>query len=112
MGNRIYGCDICQEVCPWNQRFARVAEERAYAARAAGDVPAGSRPAAHAAAGPAEAIPGTGGPRLADLAAMDEAAWDAYTRGSAIRRAGYEGFGRNVAIASGNRFGPPFGVVT
>jgi epoxyqueuosine reductase len=79
MGNRIYGCDICQEVCPWNQRFARVAREAAYAARA-----------------------GTDGPPLTELAAMDEAAWDAFTRGSALRRAGYAGLRRNVTVALGN----------
>lgn len=80
---------ICQEVCPWNQRFARVAAERDYIARVAG-----TSPAAH---------PGTDGPRLVELMAMDEAGWDAFSRGSAVRRAGYAGLERNVAVALGLR---------
>jgi len=47
---------------------------------------------------------GTDGPRLVDLAALDEAAWNAFTRGSAIRRAGYAGLRRNVTVALGNSF--------
>jgi epoxyqueuosine reductase len=80
MGNRIYGCDICQEVCPWNVRFAQVAAERDYAARGATD-----------------------GPALVALMKMSEDEWNAHTRGSAMRRAGYSGLRRNVAIAMGNR---------
>jgi epoxyqueuosine reductase len=79
MGNRIYGCDICQEVCPWNERFARPAEEPRYSAR-----------------------PATDGPALVDLMRMSEEDWRARTRGSAMRRAGYSGLRRNVAIALGN----------
>jgi len=71
---------ISQEVCPWNRRFARVAEEPAYAARA-----------------------GTGGPDLVELLRMDEDDWDAFTRGSALRRAGHMGLRRDVALALGNR---------
>ena len=53
--------------------------------------------------GPTEAIiPTTDGPALVDLMRMSEDEWDAYTRGSAIRRAGYSGLRRNVAIALGN----------
>jgi len=47
-------------------------------------------------------IPTTDGPALVDLMRMSEAEWDAYTRGSAMRRAGYSGLRRNVAIALGN----------
>ncbi len=53
--------------------------------------------------GPIEAvIPTTDGPALVDLMRMGEDEWDAYTRGSAMRRAGYSGLRRNVAIAIGN----------
>jgi len=53
--------------------------------------------------GPTEAtIPTTDGPALVDLMRMSEDEWDAYTRGSAMRRAGYAGLRRNVAIALGN----------
>jgi epoxyqueuosine reductase len=53
--------------------------------------------------GPIEAvIPSTDGPALVDLMRMSEDEWDAYTRGSAMRRAGYAGLRRNVAIAIGN----------
>jgi len=47
-------------------------------------------------------IPTTDGPALVDLKKMDEDEWDANARGSAIRRAGYGGLRRNVAIALGN----------
>jgi epoxyqueuosine reductase len=103
LGNRVYGCDICQEVCPWNVRLASVAAEGDYAARMSweaewdrdDDDPEGE--------GPIEAvIPSTDGPALVDLMRMSEDEWDAYTRGSAMRRAGYAGLRRNVAIAIGN----------
>lgn len=96
MGNRVFGCDVCQEVCPWNRRFVTgegsgvpTSAEPAYAGRPAG----GEAPLRD---------PGTEGPRLRDLLAMSETEWDLYTRGSAIRRAGYEGLRRNVAVAMDN----------
>jgi epoxyqueuosine reductase len=95
MGNRIYGCDICQEVCPFNQRFARDATEASYAARGPAE-PAGPG------APPGVGHPGTDGPPLVELMAMDAPTWDEFTRGSPIRRAGYDGFRRNVAVALGN----------
>lgn len=97
IGNRVFGCDICQEVCPWNRRFATATAEPAFAARGPGEPPFGVEPlegdAGH---------PGTDSPPLVELMALDEAAWDAFSRGSAIRRAGYAGFKRNVAVAMGN----------
>ncbi len=78
MGNRIYGCDDCQLVCPWN-RFARLSAEPDFRAR-------------H----------GLDGPALAELLAWDEATFLARTEGSAIRRIGHERWLRNVAVALGN----------
>jgi epoxyqueuosine reductase len=87
LGNRVFGCDICQEVCPFTQRFSKPTSEPAFAAR-----------------GPGEAHPGTASPSLIALleAALDDAAWDAFSRGSAIRRSGRAGFARNVCVALGN----------
>ena len=103
MGNRVYGCDICQEVCPWNVRFAEVAAERDYAARDRWEAEWDRTRTILMTTGPTEAvIPTTDGPALVDLMRMSEDEWDAYTRGSAMRRAGYAGLRRNVAIALGN----------
>jgi epoxyqueuosine reductase len=80
MGNRIFGCDICQEVCPWNgPKFVPLTRERVLAPRTE-----------------------VANRRLTDLLQMSEAEWDVLSRGSAIRRAGYAGFRRNVAVALGN----------
>jgi epoxyqueuosine reductase len=112
MGNRVYGCDICQEVCPFNVRFAEPATEPGYAARGPGERPVGVEPLA----GPdvsaetsseregATPHPGTDSPSLTELLrmALDEDAWEAFSRGSAIRRAGRAGFARNVCVALGN----------
>jgi epoxyqueuosine reductase len=103
IGNRVYGCDICQEVCPWNQRFAEVAAERDYAPRPAWEAEWDRDPDDPEDDGPTEAvIPTTDGPALVDLMRMSEDEWDAYTRESAMRRPGYSGLRRNVAIALGN----------
>ncbi len=94
IGNRVFGCDICQEVCPWNnERFVQLTKERDYRAdwREAPD-----RSDAR------KARPGTESASLVELMRMTREEWDLWTRGSAIRRAGYAGFRRNVAVAIGN----------
>jgi len=78
IGNRIYGCDDCQLVCPWN-KFAKPTAERDFAVRHGLD---------HA--------------QLADLFRWSEADFLEKTQGSAIRRIGYERWLRNIAIALGN----------
>jgi len=78
MGNRIYGCDDCLAVCPWN-KFAVEAREVKYAARE--DLVA---------------------PRLADLAVLDDAGFRARFSGSPIKRIGRDRFVRNVLYAIGN----------
>ena len=101
MGNRVYGCDICQEVCPFNRRFAVESMEPGYAARGPGERPTGveALPGEDVSA---ETHPGTEAPSLVELMRMTREEWDVFSRGSAIRRAGYSGFKRNVAVAMGN----------
>jgi epoxyqueuosine reductase QueG len=97
-------------VCPFNVRFARVAAEPEYAARPARAATRDPDPAEDVSAetledgdGPSlRVIPTTDGPALVDLMRMSKGEWDAYTRGSAVRRTGYAGLRRNVAIALGN----------
>jgi len=78
IGNRIYGCDDCLAVCPWN-KFASEAREAKLHAR--DELRA---------------------PPLSDLAALDDAAFRALFRGSPVKRAGRDRFVRNVMIAIGN----------
>ena len=78
LGNRIYGCDDCLAVCPWN-KFAQAAREVRYHAR--GDLRA---------------------PKLAELAALDDAGFRAFFSGSPIKRIGRARFVRNVLYAIGN----------
>jgi epoxyqueuosine reductase len=78
MGNRIYGCDDCLAVCPWN-KFAATAREAKFHARA--DLVA---------------------PRLANLARLDDAAFRKLFAGSPAKRIGRDRFVRNVLIAIGN----------
>ena len=78
IGNRIFGCDDCQLVCPWN-RYAKLSTESAFAPRA-----------------------WLKNIDLLELFAWSEAQFDKNTQGSAIRRISYEQWLRNLAIAIGN----------
>lgn len=78
MGNRIFGCDDCQLVCPWN-KFANITKEGDFAPR-------------H----------GLDQTQLLSLFAWTEDEFLKNTEGSAIRRTGYDGWLRNIAVALGN----------
>ncbi|MGA8278733.1 MAG: tRNA epoxyqueuosine(34) reductase QueG [Rhodanobacteraceae bacterium] len=78
IGNRIFGCDDCQLVCPWN-KFATASVEADFAPRHHLD-----------------------GARLVDLFAWSEQEFLQRTEGMAIRRTGYAGWLRNIAVALGN----------
>ena len=78
MGNRVFGCDDCQLVCPWN-KFSKATREDDFHPR-------------H----------GLEAAELRDLFAWSEATFLERTAGSAIRRTGYEGWLRNLAVALGN----------
>ena len=82
IGNRIYGCDDCLAACPWN-RFARATPHAKLRERE--DLAA---------------------PRLAALAALDDAGFRALFAGSPIKRIGRDRFARNVAVAVGNARDP------
>jgi epoxyqueuosine reductase len=103
IGNRIYGCDICQEVCPWNGKANQAGQAGQGAGASAGerDYRADARGVQHRAE-LEEGLPGTGSPSLVELMRMERQEWERWTRGSAMRRAGYAGFKRNVAVAMGN----------
>jgi len=79
MGNRIYGCDDCLAVCPWNRFADAAAANRAFLPRA-------------------ELV----APRLADLLALDDAAFREMFAGSPIKRIGVKRMIRNCLIAAGN----------
>jgi epoxyqueuosine reductase len=82
MGNRIFGCDICQEVCPWNQA-PPLSCDPAWQPRPAFDRP-----------------------RLHDLAALDDEALRRALRGTAMTRTRVSGFRRNLVIALDNAHRP------
>jgi epoxyqueuosine reductase QueG len=91
---------ITQERCPFTIRFSKATSEAAFAARAPGEPPFGVQ----LEPGASRSHPGTDSPSLIALLemALDEAGWDAFSRGSAVRRAGRAGFARNVCVALGN----------
>ena len=82
IGRQVFGCDICQDVCPWNRKASR--------------------------SGPIAADPGLAprseliNPTLDWLASIDESAFERLFNGSPVRRAGFNGLRRNIAIAMGN----------
>ncbi len=78
IGNRVFGCDDCLAVCPWN-KFARTARETRFAARLETD-----------------------NPPLAELLELDDAAFRARFAGTPIKRTGRDRFVRNVVIATAN----------
>ena len=78
VGRQVFGCDICQDVCPWNRKAPVSADPEL------------------------EPRPELVNPALDWLAAMDEAEFEENFNGSPVRRAGFLGLRRNVAIAMGN----------
>jgi epoxyqueuosine reductase len=79
LGDWLFGCDVCQEVCPWNIRFAPQTREPRYRAR-----------------------PGPEWPTLAEIVAMTERAFDAAFGATALERAGRAGLARNAAAVNQN----------
>lgn len=89
-----YGCHTCQGVCPWNSpKLVQLTGERDYG-RSGGRQAIGRRCRLDCRARES--------PSLVELMRMTRDEWDVWTQGSAIRRAGYAGFKRNVAVAMGN----------
>lgn len=84
MGNNVLGCDICQDVCPWNRR-----------------APASSDPTF-------QPRSGLVAPSLAELASLTEDDYRQRFRKSAVKRAKYAGLRRNIAVAMGNSGNPVF----
>lgn len=78
IGNRVFGCDDCLAVCPWN-KFAEVSREAKFAA-----------------------VDGAVAPELADLLVMCDEDFRSRFRGTPVKRTGWERFMRNVLIAAGN----------
>jgi epoxyqueuosine reductase len=83
LGNWVFGCDICQQVCPWNQRFAAPANEDVFV----------ERPDAHQ-------------PDLIAALELNPQDFNRKFKGTPIKRAKRRGFLRNVAVALGNSGDP------
>ncbi len=90
MGRQVFGCDICQEVCPWNEKSTRKALDNA---RRSGPIVVDQE---------LEPRPELINPALEWLAAMDERDFERQFNGSPVRRTGFLGLRRNIAIAMGN----------
>jgi epoxyqueuosine reductase len=82
LGSWVFGCDVCQQVCPWNQRFARPAGDPALTAR-----------------------PGVTSPDLAEELGLNPQEFNRKFRRSPVKRAKRRGYLRNVAVALGNTGG-------
>jgi epoxyqueuosine reductase len=83
VGDRVYGCDVCQEVCPWNQKFALPLREEAFKPRAA--------------------VAGKGAPALADdLSQISDEDFRIAFQRSPMKRAKLRGLKRNAAVVLGN----------
>ena len=83
MGDLLYGCDVCQDVCPWNGRFSRDVREPAFA--------------------PRPVVRGKDARTLArEILAMDDGAFRAAFKGSPMKRAKLRGLKRNAAVVLGN----------
>lgn len=83
MGNRVFGCDDCQDVCPWNRFAHESAQAQAFAPRA-----------------------GNESPELLELFELDDDSFRSRFTGSPVLRAKHRGFLRNVAVALGNSNNP------
>ena len=81
MGRQVFGCDICQDVCPWNRKAPMSADLELQ---------------------PREELVN---PSLEWLASLEEQQWERLFNGSPVRRAGFLGFKRNLAVAIGNAAG-------
>ena len=84
IGNNVFGCDICQDVCPWNRR-APITSDPDFTAE-----------------------PTLIAPDLERLAALSTEEWRTLFRGSPVKRTKYQGFLRNVCVAMGNSGDPKF----
>jgi len=83
VGDRVYGCDVCQDVCPWSIRFSRELGEPAFA--------------------PRDALAGKDARQLArEILGMSQAEFSAAFKGSPMKRAKLRGLKRNAAVVLGN----------